>query len=101
MQARDVVAATKELLRERLLPRHCEAAVTGRIRYDYSIRFAREALKRLGLIKPKKVPGQWEITEAGRRAEEQGRVPTNSVEPTAPGQMDLFRRASGQARAPH
>jgi hypothetical protein len=90
MQAREAVASTKERMKERLLPKDYEPAETGRIRYDYNIRFAREALKQLGLIKPKEILGQWEITDAGRRADEQGRIPTQPVEATSPGQLSLF-----------
>ena len=90
VRARVAVKATMELMKPRLLPKDFEPTETDRIRYDTNIRFAREELKQLGLIKPSSKDGHWEITEAGRRADENGRIPGSPFPQQVPGQLDLF-----------
>ncbi len=87
---KDAIKATLERMRPVLLKGDFEPTESGSIRYDHNIRFTREKLKLLGLIKPTNHDSIWELTEAGQRAAGAGIIPRVPVPESDPSQMSLF-----------
>jgi Mrr N-terminal domain len=74
-QAVEVTNGVGERLKGKLKPLDYENLDSGDVRWRNRTQFTRHTLKTRGLIKDRSPRGIWELTDAGRKAAESGKVP--------------------------